>query len=141
MSKKRLEEKRPTWDEVWMRFAFVIAERSYDPGYRVGTVIVSEDNTQVLSVGYNGNYAGGPNKRESEDAGKSGFIHSELNALLKMDYNYPQKKKLYVTMSPCRHCAKAIINSGISEVIYHHEYRDLSGVELLRSVGIPCRKV
>ena len=109
---------RPAWDEVWMQMAHLIAQRSYDPRYRVGVVVVTEDNTQVLAVGYNGNYTGGPNEVESHEPGESGFIHAEINALLKMDYNNPKKKILYVTLSPCRMCAKAIVNAGIDEVVY-----------------------
>lgn len=122
---------RPSWNEIWLEFAHSIAKRSYDPRHRVGAVIVTEDNTQVLSVGYNGNYAGGPNEVESIVPGESGMIHAEINALLKMDYNNPKKKKLYLTLSPCKMCAKAIINAGISEVFYSEVYRDESSLKIL----------
>ena len=69
------------------------------------------------------------------------MIHAEINALLKMDYNNPKKKKLYVTLSPCRMCSKAIINAGISEVIYDEEYRDTSSLDMLRSQGIIVRQI
>ena len=131
---------RPSWDEVWMKTARLIAQRSYDPRHHVGVVIVTEDNTQVLAVGYNGNYSGGPNEVESTEPGESGFIHAEINALLKLDYNNPKQKKLYVTLSPCRMCAKAIINTGITEVIYDDEYRDTSGLKVLESAGIRVRR-
>ena len=127
---------RPEWNEIWMGFAHTIAKRSYDPRYQVGAVVVTEDNTQVLAVGYNGNYAGGPNEVESTSPGESGMIHAEINALLKMDYNNPKQKTLYVTLSPCRMCAKAIVNAGVRHVIYDEAYRDPSGVELLREAGI-----
>lgn len=127
---------RPTWDQIWMEFAESISKRSYDPRHRVGAVIVTEDNTQVLSVGYNGNYAGGPNEVESQEPGHSGMIHAEINALLKMDYNNPKKKKIYLTLSPCRMCAKAIVNAGISEIFYSERYRDTSGLEILEDAGI-----
>lgn len=130
---------RPAWDEVWMKMAKIIAERSYDPRYQVGVVIVTGNNTQVLSVGYNGNYAGGPNEVESQTPGESGMIHAEINALLKMDYNSPHYKKMYVTLSPCRMCAKSIINAGIDEVIYNDKYRDESGLKMLESAGIIVR--
>ena len=107
---------RPDWDSVWMRTAHIIAERSYDPRHQVGAVVVTQDNTQVLAVGYNGNYAGGPNEVESSSPGESGMIHAEINALLKMDYNNPKYKKLYVTLSPCRHCAKAMVNLSLIHI-------------------------
>ncbi len=143
---KNLREKvqmavRPSWDEVWIETAGIISQRSYDPRYQVGTIVVSEDNTQVLAVGYNGNYSGGPNEVESETPGESGMIHAEINALLKLDYNNPKRKKMYVTLSPCRMCAKAIVNSGIDEVVYLEEYRDTSGLDILRDAGIEVRQI
>ena len=57
-----------------------------------------------------------------------------------MDYNNPKKKLLYVTLSPCRMCAKAIINAGIEEVIFDKEYRDTSGIDILLEGGINVRK-
>tara|TARA_B100001094_G_scaffold330098_1_gene394458 strand:- start:8 stop:439 length:432 start_codon:yes stop_codon:yes gene_type:complete len=134
------KELRPSWDRVWADVAESISKRSYDPRYRVGAIVVTSDNTQVLSVGYNGNYAGGPNEVESEEPGQSGFIHAEINCLLKMDYNNPKKKVMYLTLSPCRTCAKAIVNAGISQVVYTRDYRDTAGLEILEKAGITCRK-
>lgn len=127
---------RPHWHQSWMDIAKVIAERSYDPRLKVGAIIVSSDNTQMLSVGYNGNYKGGPNEHESSEPGQSGFIHAEINALLKCDYNFPKLKHMYVTHSPCRQCAKCIINGGISSLVYDIPYRDTSGLDLLKSAGV-----
>jgi dCMP deaminase len=131
---------RPTWPEIWMEMAQSIARRSVDPNYQVGCVIVTDDNTQILSLGFNGDYKGGPNQRLSVEPGCSGFIHAEVNALIKMDYNNPKTKIMYVTLSPCRDCATAIINANINRVVYTEEYRDLSGLELLKSVGIEVSK-
>ena len=76
---------RPTWDQVWISFAKTISERSYDPRNKVGAVIVTEDNTQVLSIGYNGGWAGGPNEvrawtlpKGSTAIEAAGTIHSDL---------------------------------------------------------------
>ena len=113
---------RPKWDNIWMDFAKNISRRSIDPKHKVGAVIVTEDNTQVLSLGYNGDHKGVPNGRDSLEHGHSGLIHAEINALIKCDYNNPKSKKMYVTLSPCEVCAKAIINAGIKEVIYLKEY-------------------
>lgn len=127
---------RPSWNDTWMTVARTMADRSYDPRLKVGAIIVSEDNSQMLSAGYNGNYKGGPNEHESSEPGQSGFIHAEVNALIKHDFNFHKKKHMYVTHSPCRQCAKLIINAGISRVIYGVLYRDPSGIDLLKSVGI-----
>ena len=131
---------RPSWDEIWMTFAKNISRRSYDPRYQVGAVVVTDDNTQVLSVGYNGNYSGGPNETESDAPGESGMIHAEINALLKLDYNNPKHKVMYVTLSPCRMCAKSMINAGIREVVYDEEYRDTSGLQVLEKSSVIVRK-
>ena len=130
---------RPTWDSIWIKFAHDIAERSPDPKYKVGAVIVNESNTQVLAVGYNGDHKGGPNTRESMQVGGSGFIHAEINALIKCDFNYPKKKKMYLTLSPCRMCAKAIVNAGIDEVVYYREYEESNGIDILKEAGISVK--
>ncbi len=133
---ENLVQTRPQWDEIWMDFASNIARRSPDPNFKVGCCIVSQDNCQVLAIGYNGDHKGGTNCRESLEPGCSGFIHAEINALIKLDYNNPKKKTLYITLSPCRQCAKAIINGGIDRVVYRDIYRDTSGIDLLKEHNI-----
>lgn len=119
-----------------MSIAKTVAERSYDPRLKVGAIIVSDDNTRLLSLGYNGNYRGGPNTPDSEDPGQSGFIHAEVNALVKCDYNFNRKKIMYLTHSPCVQCSKLIVNANISEVIYDVQYRDASGLHILQTCGV-----
>ena len=132
---------RPDWDQIWIEFAESISKRSVDPKHKVGSVIVNSENTQVLSIGYNGDQKGGPNQRESLKTGHSGFIHAEINSLIKMDYNNPCKKKMYLTLSPCEVCAKAIVNAGIDEVIFIELYGDgLPGLAILNNAGIVVRK-
>jgi dCMP deaminase len=132
--------RRPTFTKIFMDMAIILAHRSVDSKYKVGVVIASEDNHQVLSIGYNGNYHGGPNVRDSEETGKSGFIHGEINALLKLDYNLPKRKVMYLTMAPCMDCAKAIIQANIYSVIFKDDYLENEGIALLKSVGIRCFK-
>ena len=57
-----------------------------------------------------------------------------------MDYNNPKKKIMYLTLSPCRMCAKAIVNAGINEVVYSEEYRCTSGLDILKESGVRCRR-
>lgn len=130
---------RPSWDEIWANFAKQIARRSVDPKYKVGAVVVNDENTQVLSIGYNGDQKGGSNKRESLSMGNSGFIHAEENALIKLDYNNPKYKKMYVTLSPCKMCAKKIVNAGIDEVLYLERYEQSNGIDILIDAGIVVR--
>ena len=72
---------KPTWDDIWMSLTLHVADRSRDPRLQVGSVVVTEDNTSVLAIGYNGDQQGGSNKPDSLEPGKSGFIHAEANAL------------------------------------------------------------
>lgn len=127
---------RPSWDKIWMQMAEIIAQRSHHPTFKVGALIVTSDNTQVLSLGYNGNATGMSNVPQSDEPGCSGLLHAEINALLKLDYNNPKDKVMYLTLSPCTNCAMAIINSGIKKVVYKEKYRDDSGIKMLQSVGI-----
>ncbi len=133
---------RPSWDFIWSQFATTIAKRSCDPKLKVGAIIVPDDNTGVLSLGYNGDHKGGSNQRDSNHSGESGFLHAEINALIKLDFNNPKPKKMYVTHSPCKMCAKAIINADIKEVFYAEEFHsDLSGISLLNDYGIKAYKL
>ena len=132
---------RPSWDSVWMTMAETIAQRSHHSTFKVGSLIVTSDNTQVLSLGYNGNAAGMSNVPQSETPGCSGLLHAEINALLKLDYNNPKDKIMYLTLSPCEYCAKAIVNSGIKEVIYKDKYRDDTGIKILENANVTIKQV
>ena len=131
---------RPSWDDIWMRMAHIVATRSIDPRLAVGAVVVTADNSQVLAIGYNGQHAGGPNTVDSEEPGESGLIHAEINALIKLDFNNPQDKTLYVTDTPCVHCAKCIVNAGIKSIVYDRRYRNDEGYLLLLDSGISLRR-
>ena len=60
-NKLELNHVRPDWDTIWIDFVKNIARRSSDPNFKVGCCIVTEDNCQVLAIGYNGDHKGGPN--------------------------------------------------------------------------------
>jgi len=119
-----------------MTMAETIAQRSHHSTFKVGALIVTSDNTQVLSLGYNGNAAGMSNVPQSEEPGCSGLLHAEINALLKMDYNNPKDKVMYLTLSPCINCSIAIINSGIKKVVFKEQYRNIDGINLLKDADI-----
>ena len=130
------ELNRPSWNKIWMTMAETIAQRSHHPTFKVGALIVTSDNTQVLSLGYNGNAAGMSNVPQSDKPGCSGLLHAEINALLKLDYNNPKDKVMYLTLSPCQNCAIAVINSGIKKVVYKEKYRDETGINMLKDANI-----
>lgn len=113
-----------SWDEYFMGIALLSAQRSKDPGTQVGACIVGQDN-KILSMGYNGMPIGCdddhmPWDREGEPLNtKYLFVcHAELNAILNHGRAGLDGAKVYTTLFPCNECAKAIIQSGIKEVIY-----------------------
>lgn len=114
-----------------MEWAELGSRRSTCRRLHVGSVITDKDLRKVLSWGYNGNYAGGPDGCDSNEPGNCGCIHSEINALILC----PKEKGMimFVTDSPCLMCAKCIINSGVETLYYKREYRDKTGLNLLRS--------
>jgi dCMP deaminase len=91
--------------------------------------------TSVDAIGYNGNYKGGPNVNDSDEKGKTGNIHAEVNALIKSNYNI-KNKKMFITHSPCIECTKLIINHGIKEVYFKVLYRDMAPIQLLLKANI-----
>ncbi len=113
-----------SWDEYFMGVAELSARRSKDPNTQVGACIVSPEN-KILSMGYNGMPIGCsddefPWDREGDPYDTKYFYvtHSELNAILNYRGGSLDGCKLYVTLFPCNECAKAIIQSGIRELIY-----------------------
>lgn len=130
-------DNRLTWPETWMTVATTIAgSRSLDPRLKVCALIVPEDNTGILALGYNGGARGLYNVPVSLEPGKSQFIHAEANALIKCPYHFPKKKHMYVTHSPCLDCARLIVNADVSRVVYKELYRDEAGLKLLRDAGV-----
>lgn len=131
---------RPSFDDIYMHMALMMAERSTCRRSHVGAVIVTQDNQKVLAVGYNGGPKGLWNDCLSDEPGKCGHLHAEINALIKSNYSDAAPKKIYVTSSPCLACATAIVNGDIREVIYHTLYRDDSGLRLLEQAGLKVRQ-
>ncbi len=127
-------------EEMFMRMAEIISTRSTCKRLNVGAIITDSIMLNILAIGYNGNYSGGPNICDSETVGECGCIHSEINAIIKAD-NRIKDKILFVTDSPCIKCSKIIINSGFSKVYYRNEYRLKDGIKLLKSVGIKVIKL
>lgn len=120
--------KRPDyidWDAYFMGIALLSAQRSKDPNTSVGACIVDQNN-RILSLGYNGMPRGCsddeyPWAREGEalDTKYLYVCHAELNAILNYrGSNNMVGAKIYTTLFPCNECTKALIQSGISEVIY-----------------------
>ena len=113
------------WDQYFMGVAELSSLRSKDPNTQVGCCIASPDN-KIYSLGYNGMPRGlsddkfpWDNKSKNLMDTKYPYVcHSELNAILNFTGHSLKGCRLYVTLFPCNECAKAIVQSGIVEVIY-----------------------
>ena len=123
-----------SWDEYFMGVAMLAARRSKDPSTQVGACIVSQDNI-IISTGYNGMPKGCSDdefpweRSGSETETKYPYVvHAELNAILNANGRDLRGSKLYVALFPCNECAKAIIQSGVREVVYlSDKYKDTMG--------------
>ena len=111
------------WDEYFMGVAILSAKRSKDPGTQVGACIVTPDK-RIVGVGYNGLPAGCSDDEFPWDrdgdflSSKYAYVcHAELNAILNSTKNL-KGCTIYVDLFPCNECAKSIIQSGISEIVY-----------------------
>ncbi len=132
---------RPTFDQVYMQFAEIIAQRSTCKRLQVGTVITSSDYRKVLAVGYNGNATGLANSCDSEEPGNCGCLHSEENAVINCDAPRLTEKLVFVTHLPCSMCAKRLINLGnVNRILYKNEYRKRDALQLLQQANIEVRQ-
>lgn len=136
-----------SWEEYFMGVAILSARRSKDPGTQVGACIVNPEN-RIVSVGYNGMPHGCnddvyPWDREGDmlDTKYAFVCHAELNAILNSAVGDLRGCRVYTTLFPCNECTKAIIQKGISEVIYLcDKYSDTDSVraskKMLESAGV-----
>ena len=124
-----------SWDEYFMGIATLSAMRSKDPSTQVGACIVNEDK-RILSMGYNGmprccsddEYPW--DKNDSALDSKYLYVcHAEFNAILNCAVGSVKGCTVYTTLFPCNECAKAIIQSGMKEVVYMSDkYADSDSV-------------
>ena len=140
-----------SWDEYFMGIAILSAQRSKDSSTQVGACIVSAEN-KILSVGYNGMPTGcsDDDMPWSREGGllesKYAFVcHAELNAILNNDRASLKGAKCYTTLFPCNECAKALIQSGINEIIYlSDKYADTEATQaskkMFNMVGVKLTK-
>jgi dCMP deaminase len=138
---------RITWDEVWMRTAMTIAERSLCSRAQVGAVIVSQDN-RVQSAAYNGPPPGfahmdkrcvewcrraQPGAEISSDYSSCEAQHAEISALVRSDRSQLGGAAIYVSGAVCINCARSICHTGIIKVVHvvneSDAHRDPQAVE------------
>lgn len=140
------------WDDYFMSVALLSGKRSKDPNTQVGACIVNKNNV-IESIGYNGLPKGCsddefPWEKEGEMLNtKYPFVvHAELNAILNAKGRDLSGCKIYVALFPCNECAKAIIQSGISEVVYlSDKYSNTDSVKaskmMFKCAGVELRQL
>ncbi len=131
-------EKQRVLDGRYIRMARIWGENSYCKRRQVGAILVKEK--MIISDGFNGTPSGFENVCEDEATGRTKpyVLHAEANAITKVarSNNSSEGATLYVTCSPCIECAKLIIQSGITRVVFSELYHNTDGVELLQRNGI-----
>lgn len=120
-----------------MRMAEELAKRSTCARLQVGTVITDARLQNVVAIGYNGNARGFANRCDTDEPGKCGCIHSEMNALAKSP-GALRDKVVFVTASPCVMCAKLMVQANVTHVFYRNRYRLPLGLDVLEAAGIPA---
>jgi dCMP deaminase len=139
---------RPSWDEYFMKLAWLVAERSTCLRHHVGAVITG--NKRILTTGYNGAAAGvkdcltlGCLRNELKIPSGQRHeicraIHAEQNAIIQGGFSgiNIRNSTLYCTHSPCVLCAKMIVNAGIKRVVMGIVYPDESYKDLFAQAKI-----
>jgi dCMP deaminase len=135
MNDKDLKQQR--YDEAYMRMATEWAQLSHCSRKQVGALIVKD--RMIIADGFNGSPTGFPNVCEN-DAGETHWyvLHAEANAITKLarSNNSAADATLYITLSPCRECAKLIHQAGINRLVYRNEYKDIQGLTFLKQAGV-----
>lgn len=113
-------------DKYYMAIALLSAERSKDPDTQVGACIVNNDD-RIVGIGYNGTPNNLPDENMPWRDGGGGNplkdknlyeCHGELNAIVNKYAADVRGCRMYVTIFPCNECAKIIVQSGITKVIF-----------------------
>lgn len=138
--------KAEKYRSFFMDVALRTAQMSYAKRSKVGSVLVKDN--RIIATGWNGTPNSADNCCEIDDGKgnlttKPNVIHSEANIIyfcakhgIKTDGT-----ELYITLSPCSTCALAIIQAGIKKVYYHEEYRDITGLMILKNSDIEVAKL
>jgi dCMP deaminase len=145
---------RPSWDQYFLTITRQVAERSTCKRAKVGAVIVHDKN--ILATGYNGAPAGlahctevgcliYESKTPSGDIEENCYrtIHAEINAIAQAAKNGVSIRDaaIYVTHTPCIHCMKVLINTGIKQIFYERDYKATTVRDLLASTDVVIKKI
>ena len=149
-----LNDKQLKYDKAYLRLAKSWANLSHCVRKKVGAIIVKDG--MIISDGYNGTPKGFDNSCETSIMPESiapcnlrdhppnalvtkpEVLHAESNAITKLAKSTQSSRDsvLYTTASPCMDCAKLIIQSDISRVVYGELYKNSDGINLLKKANI-----
>ena len=113
---------RPSWDEFFMKHVYLVITKSRDTSTKFGSVLVKDN--EIFSEGFNGMPRGVDDsvlERYVRPEKYYWFEHAERNSI----YNCAKAGRCtnlataYVSCVPCADCARAFIQSGIIEIVYH----------------------
>lgn len=127
---------------AYLEIASSWAKLSHCNRKKVGAIIVK--NGMIISDGFNGTPSGFENSCECETGETQWYVlHAEANAILKCAKHGAScdGATLYLTHSPCRDCSKLILQSGIKTVVYSEDYKDITGIDFLKSAGVEILKI
>jgi dCMP deaminase len=133
---------RSNWDQYFFDIAHIVKSRSTCQTRAVGAVIVNPHTKNIIATGYNGAPRGMPHcdeecaSRESgKDYHKCQVIHGEINAIVAAARNgvSTDGADIYLTCTPCKDCAKVLINAGIATVYANGWYSDRTGGEYIEA--------
>ena len=145
---------RPTWHQYFMTITRQVAERSTCLRAKVGAVIVRDKN--ILATGYNGSPAGHPhctdvgclvitsrNADGQDEENCIRTIHAEINAIAQAAKNGAviRDADIYITHTPCIHCFKVLINTGIKRIFYEKPYKLHTIEELLGYTDVTLEEI
>lgn len=138
--------KRLSWNEYFASMAEIVAARGTCDRLKVGAIIIKDN--RIIATGYNGGIYG---DEHCIDVGCKivdnhciRTIHAEENAIIQCArYGSPtENTEIYVTHFPCMNCSKSIIQAGIKEILYTHDYRNNPyAKELFEKAGVKITKI
>lgn len=117
------------WDEFFMRHVYLAATKSKDPRTRIGAILVKDKH--IVSSGYNGFGRGVKDLKEryeDRETKYSYICHAEFNSVLqcaKLGIS-SLGATLYTPGFPCSECCKTIVQGGISTIVLHKQWPNLT---------------
>ena len=115
--------------------------------------ILSMERKKMIKVGYNGlpwgceddQFPWAAREGDLYDTKYPYVVHAELNAILN-SISHLQGCTIYVSLFPCHECVKAIIQSGIKEIIYEDDKyngtdSDRAAKRMLDAAGVKYTKI